>query len=218
MASSTRAIWEWSEVLEGLPPAWDWDTMGIPDDRDTSLRTGDFDHQSPGSYSESSHLKLKLAVANATLTTPQSDERPPLSSTPSSKGEYIGSAKLLISLSQQFKERFMNGYTKDPFFRDKWKKAGSLNVSPFDGQCFFRDEESLLFFHSEDNVARLCIPRAETAGIIAWAHDSPFEAAHKGPHKLALRLSSKFYWPRLRAEVMSYVSSCDVCQKVKHDT
>ncbi|TFY65437.1 hypothetical protein EVJ58_g1981 [Rhodofomes roseus] len=65
--------------------------------------------------------------------------------------------------------------------------------------------------------ARLCVPRAEVFPLIARIHDSPYESAHEGPAKLAMRINSRFFWPTLRKDVKDYAMSCDVCQKTKAD-
>ncbi|KAJ3473840.1 hypothetical protein NLI96_g12795 [Meripilus lineatus] len=47
------------------------------------------------------------------------------------------------------------------------------------------------------------------------AHESAFESAHAGPEKLWSALSKKFYWPRMKKDVVRFCVTCDVCQKTK---
>lgn len=51
--------------------------------------------------------------------------------------------------------------------------------------------------------------------ILSQIHNSPYEAAHEGPVKLAIRINSQMYWPTLREDAREYTQTCDVCQKSK---
>ncbi|CAD6221666.1 GSCOCG00012969001-RA-CDS, partial [Cotesia congregata] len=45
-------------------------------------------------------------------------------------------------------------------------------------------------------------------------HDVP-SAGHLGIAKTIARVSSQYYWPRMRAEITSYVRQCGTCQAFK---
>ena len=47
-------------------------------------------------------------------------------------------------------------------------------------------------------------------------HDDEL-AGHFGIKKTMKRISSKFYWPKMRKMIKDYVSSCEKCQKRKSD-
>jgi len=51
--------------------------------------------------------------------------------------------------------------------------------------------------------------------VLTEAHESPLETAHMGAEKLWYRLSPKFYWKRMKADVVHFCETCDVCQKIK---
>ena len=48
-------------------------------------------------------------------------------------------------------------------------------------------------------------------------HDSAHESAHAGQEHTLASLRSRFYWPSLHRDVTNYMSSCDPCQRVKHN-
>ncbi|KAF9037863.1 hypothetical protein BDZ89DRAFT_945967, partial [Hymenopellis radicata] len=39
--------------------------------------------------------------------------------------------------------------------------------------------------------------------------------AHLGPESLWYKLSSRFYWKRMKVEIKQFCRTCDVCQKTK---
>ena len=41
------------------------------------------------------------------------------------------------------------------------------------------------------------------------------ESSHAGPERLWQQLSQKFYWRRMKTDVLAYAKSCDTCQKTK---
>ncbi|KAI0038332.1 hypothetical protein FA95DRAFT_1461776, partial [Auriscalpium vulgare] len=88
---------------------------------------------------------------------------------------------LLISMRSESVERYARAYAQDPAFHDKWLEAGADPQQPqFQGQCFIRGDNGLLFFRINDEPPRLCVPRTEVEPLLSQVHDSPFEAAHEG--------------------------------------
>ena len=136
---------------------------------------------------------------------------------PSEHISFRPKSHLLVSVGEDIRQRFIEGYQKDPFFRDKWEKAGVKDIPQFTGQCFLRDGKGLLYLRREEDEVRLCIPKSEVAYVLSHLHDLPYESAHEGPEKFAKRICGKFYWPTLLKDAKSYVDSCDVCQKIKPD-
>ena len=43
-------------------------------------------------------------------------------------------------------------------------------------------------------------------------------AGHAGIKRTLIRLSSNFYWPKLRADVEKYIAACLTCQQIKYST
>lgn len=51
--------------------------------------------------------------------------------------------------------------------------------------------------------------------LLEEAQERPYEGAHQGPEKLWQKLSGKFYWKRMKADILKFVQTCDICQKIK---
>ncbi|KDR70595.1 hypothetical protein GALMADRAFT_32765, partial [Galerina marginata CBS 339.88] len=62
---------------------------------------------------------------------------------------------------------------------------------------------------------RLCVPETFQKQLLELAHENASETAHGGPEKLWNKLSPKFYWNRMKADVIKFCKTCDVCQKTK---
>lgn len=124
---------------------------------------------------------------------------------------------LLIRMDETYCRRWVTAYSKDPFFRKKWKDASTKELPEFVGQCFFKDNNGLLFMRMGDESAKLCVPHAEVPGLLSFIHDQSQESAHCGSAKLTLRLQHRFFWPGMIKDIKEYVETCDVCQKIKPD-
>ena len=73
----------------------------------------------------------------------------------------------------------------------------------------------MIFFNSENYQPLLCVPVGQRNFILKEAHENPLESAHAGPEKLWQSLSSRFYWTRMKVDIIKYCGSCNVCQKTK---
>jgi hypothetical protein len=62
---------------------------------------------------------------------------------------------------------------------------------------------------------RLCVPCDLVNEVISEDHDTLTEGAHTGYHKTYNGLSSQYFWPQMLRKIKEYVSTCDVCQKIK---
>ena len=63
---------------------------------------------------------------------------------------------------------------------------------------------------------RLCIPNSKDLKmrLLQEAHDSPI-SAHGGVFKTLKKLTTHYWWPKMRKEVKEYVESCPICQRIK---
>lgn len=122
---------------------------------------------------------------------------------------------VLIELDNDVRDRFIAGYKEDISFRSHWEveSPNSESWNPVDR--FFKDNSGLLYFRDADFHARLCVPKSERVRVMRQAHESASITAHAGPERLWEFLSSKFYWPRMKKDVLEFCSSCDICQKTK---
>ncbi|KAL0821690.1 hypothetical protein ABMA28_005122 [Loxostege sticticalis] len=96
----------------------------------------------------------------------------------------------------------------EPFRGRQWANRGYVMS---DGVLYRCGPES-----DENDDACLVVPTSERAKILAEFHDSP-TAGHMGVERTMHRISSRFYWPGMRATVTEYVKNCVPCQRYKAD-
>ncbi|WVZ80154.1 LOW QUALITY PROTEIN: hypothetical protein U9M48_027653 [Paspalum notatum var. saurae] len=79
--------------------------------------------------------------------------------------------------------------------------------------CFTLDDQGVLWFKN-----RLVVPKDMELRkrILDEAHTSMF-TMHPGSNKMYQDLKQKFWWTRMKREIATYVSECDVCQRIKAD-
>ena len=122
---------------------------------------------------------------------------------------------LHVEMDPKFIKDWVNDYESDQSFSRVWKDdKRKVENWKQDGR-FLKDQRGLLFFLNEDYQPRLCVPKTKRNLILREAHENPLESAHSGPERLWQTLSQKFYWKRMKADVLEYCKSCDSCQKTK---
>jgi RNase H-like domain found in reverse transcriptase/Integrase zinc binding domain len=122
-----------------------------------------------------------------------------------------------IEISPHQIEAFMQGYQMDPSFRQAWNEAPAEESELLAAQRFYKSEKGLLIFRDTDWVARLCVPKSEVRRVLKESHELSWETTHAGSSRLFHKLADQFYWPRMWADVVDYIKTCDVCQKIKTD-
>ncbi|XP_017629115.1 uncharacterized protein LOC108472107 [Gossypium arboreum] len=76
---------------------------------------------------------------------------------------------------------------------------------------FGMNSEGVLCFHG-----RMCIPKDDNLRqSILWEAHSDLYTMYPSRNKMYQNLCELYWWPRLKCEVMEFVSKCLVCQKVK---
>lgn len=63
----------------------------------------------------------------------------------------------------------------------------------------------------------LCLPKQRQAEALREMHEGRY-GGHMGIRRTFDALRSKYYWPKLYADVRRYVRHCDLCQKMKMST
>ena len=138
---------------------------------------------------------------------------------PNQPDEYWGATNpppnIFVHLDEKMIQEWVKNYAEDPHLAKIWNdpKAAADNWVP--GYRFFKDEKGLLFFRDADYQPRLCVPLTQRRLVMEEAHEQAYEGAHQGLEKLWQKLSGKFYWKRMKADLMKFVQTCDVCQKIK---
>lgn len=122
---------------------------------------------------------------------------------------------ILVEMSEDARNRYIKGYQKDVTFRTRWHSRSDDSESWDPANRFFKDTDGLLYFRDADFHARLCVPQSERNSVLRTAHESPYLTAHAGPEKLWEYLRLRYYWPRMKTDVLEFCSSCDICQKTK---
>ncbi|WVZ52881.1 hypothetical protein U9M48_003887 [Paspalum notatum var. saurae] len=79
--------------------------------------------------------------------------------------------------------------------------------------CFTLDDQGVLWFKN-----RLVVPKDMELRkrILDEDHKSMF-TMHPGSNKMYQDQKQKFWWTRMKQEIATYVSKCDVCQRIKAD-
>ena len=122
---------------------------------------------------------------------------------------------LHVSMDPAFLLDWVADYESDQSFGSIWGDKERLAENWKGNGRFLRDDRGLLFFLDEGYQPRLCVPRKRRNFVLREAHESPLESAHAGAERLWQILSSKFYWKRMKADIIEYCRTCDVCQKTK---
>jgi hypothetical protein len=66
---------------------------------------------------------------------------------------------------------------------------------------------------------RWVVPASLRPTLLYYFHDTDL-SGHRGARKTLSKITAKFWWPRMTAEVFKYVRRCDLCQRAKlaHNT
>ena len=122
--------------------------------------------------------------------------------------EVFGYHATLVEMSDDFKKRLVEAYTKDK----QWKKA--LEVLKEDNENLpegfrFRRREGLIYLTGEEGRERLCIPEALQQEVFRMAHDSNF---HGGYHRTYDRIAPSIFIKNLSKHLRIYIAHCPSCQ------
>ena len=122
---------------------------------------------------------------------------------------------LHIAVSDEFLKDWIKGYQSDRSFQNIWRDLDHEGLARKTGGRFIKDAQGLLYFVDPDYQPRLCVPSSQRNFILREAHENPMESSHTGPERLWQQLSQKFYWKRMKVDVLAFACSCDTCQKTK---
>jgi hypothetical protein len=76
---------------------------------------------------------------------------------------------------------------------------------------FEEDEQGFLCYKG-----RICVPADSELKevIMKEAHETPY-SIHPGGPKMYQDFKEQFWWHGMKREIASYISKCDICQRVK---
>ena len=122
---------------------------------------------------------------------------------------------LHVAVDNTFLEEWVKGYQMDRFFGPIWQDVSRQVQNWKANGRFIKDEWGLLYFIDPDYQPGLCVPSSLHSFILKEVHENPMESSHAGPERLWQQLSQKFYWKRMKTDVLAFAHSCDICQKTK---
>ena len=108
-------------------------------------------------------------------------------------------------------EKWKKGYLSDKLFSRIIREGEEIrNLFPQ-----YQILRELIHFEDWNGNLRLCVPESLRVEIMSEVHNALTESAHGGYAKTYNRAASTYYWPRMSRDIKRYVSTCDICQKVK---
>jgi len=105
-------------------------------------------------------------------------------------------------------------YQNDPHFSEVLKSFPK--EPPFLFKNYHRNVDRLIFFNDTSGRHRLCIPITMQQDIIDEIHGMVTGTAHGGFEQTYGRIANGFYWPKMGKDIRQFVSTCIICQKIKH--
>jgi hypothetical protein len=67
-------------------------------------------------------------------------------------------------------------------------------------------------------IKQIAVPTSLRQDVMKSYHDSLAGGCHLGVQRTYLAIKEKYFWPGMYQNVYDYVTSCDVCQRVKRET
>lgn len=193
----------WQEVFattrsnQTVPKGRPWVRVRKP--KKQPIQTSDDPIVSEPNIAKEPEPLLPPDVADAVHPPPNEEEAPPFESLEEEEASYT----TLHHLTKNSIEESVKGYNDDPVFSTTYNEPNSALGGNDPSERFARDTDGLLWFRDASDNLRLCIPRGRLQNnLLRTSHESPFETAHAGGHKLLQRLRLKSYWPSMRTSTL----------------
>lgn len=119
----------------------------------------------------------------------------------------------MVTRSQEarpFRQRIAAAYAQDAWFSNPLNLKGlrlssdGLWIKQVPGTAYQRDHEAIVIPNDEPLKLE----------IIHHQHDAPM-AGHQGRDKTIELIQRSYWWPRMHAEIDSYIATCEICQRNK---
>ena len=116
----------------------------------------------------------------------------------------------LITISEGFRKRLLDGYQQEP----RWIKVMATVKANNDlgdnaAKLPYQIEDDLLYFNDPDKGLRLCLPASMEAEVFKLAHD---EMGHPGYARTHERLTGSIYVYNMSTKLHEYLRHCPHCQ------
>jgi hypothetical protein len=207
----TQRLARWLNLLSEFRPSFKWIPGNTNDTADGISRRVDF--QPP--HGPASSVGLRDLLRSILSTEPNTDENAD-SIVQFAHGDQASMFYQLLS-SRDIAALCSEFYPRDKNFAPVWKffleggQEGDIKYSNF----FFRN--GLIWKKAGRGELRLCIPNNQELKekVMFSEHDDP-SRGHPGCFKTTNFISRKYYWPKMRGEIKSYIQSCEKCQRNKY--
>lgn len=67
---------------------------------------------------------------------------------------------------------------------------------------------------SNEELWKIVVPKEQRRKLLEQCHDDPL-SGHLGMYKTYHRILSRYYWPKLQADVKTYINRCTTCAQLK---
>lgn len=108
--------------------------------------------------------------------------------------------------------------------KDRWYNKLLENVSsnPDKYSCFRLQDQVLYKFLSDNNSDltpendkwKIVVPKERRKELLRQCHDIPI-SGHLGVFKTYHRLADRYFWPKMKADVATYIRKCHTCLRTK---
>lgn len=122
------------------------------------------------------------------------------------------SFSVLVGISREELNKWKADYMKDKHYSQVLDafQQGSDKFSQY-----HYSDNGLIYFEDALGHDRLCVPKDQRKTLLEEVHETVSETAHARYHKTYNKLAINYYWPRMSRDVKLFVTSCDICQKIK---
>ncbi|HJU59934.1 MAG TPA: integrase zinc binding domain-containing protein, partial [Nitrososphaeraceae archaeon] len=76
----------------------------------------------------------------------------------------------------------------------------------------YKLKEGKLYRLRPNNKELLVVRRFEIEPILSLAHEHPL-SGHFGVESTLTKIKERYYWPKMRNDIKSYIQTCDQCQR-----
>lgn len=112
----------------------------------------------------------------------------------------------VIDIRDPWYAKMVRLVTQKPLSYPLWRVA--------DGKLYKRVKLDYPALRNDDDYWKLVVPKEYRNSVLLECHDIP-TSGHLGTFKTFHRVAQLYYWPSMRADITSYVRSCQVCQRTK---
>ena len=129
---------------------------------------------------------------------------------------YSASTRIETLLHADLKEihAILDDYEEDPHFKEVL--SSFPKEPPFIFKNYHQNQDRLIFFGDKSRRDCLCVPLAMRTRLIEEIHNSLTGTAHGGFEQTYRKITNGFYWPRMTRDIWQVISTCPICQKIKH--